>query len=514
MGDFVDFMFSDSWQDYRQGKRIRGLEDELSSVSASLASARSSQRRLNSELSKVRGSLEQRLDRLSAAFDAFVEISDLRVTLGLFDGPARIRHQARELLTGTGSAAEVSDVDAYWLAPALLALRVAVDGVVDTDAIELARARDPQRATVFHLLGTGLLGGRETATAGMLADALPVPAATLPRHQRAVWTLAADGYFGESGRALVCRRGTEFVRALSDDQRASAVEALRKVATADATVDSPPRDLEGIKDTGVALTAAAGLAALRTWVQTALAGSSAQPPEEVDPEVRRAMQLLVDEGSPAELPLLARERELRAVIEGTGSKVSTWDEPAGDTLELLRTDANDTAHPGRRAAAVRACGDLVLAAAERLATTAHVDAPYRLETRMKYGMATITADGPDQESVARLRSRIDAAEKVSPQRRVGAGVAAAVAAVFVVLAVVSGWGWAVVALIAAGVAVQQWYQDAGERRDATANSARMREKLAEQLTSRVDALVEYRARVAAAAPKVDEDLKAVREALH
>jgi hypothetical protein len=513
VNDFVDFMFSDSWQDYRQGRRIRDLEDHISSVNHSLSSARASQRRLHSELSKVRGSLEQRLDRLSAAFDAFVEISDVRMTLGLFDAPARVRHQARQLFAAAGPDGEVSDVDGYWLAPALMALRVAMDGVVDPEAMALARARDGRRAAVFHVLGTGLLGGRSTVTAGSLAEVLRVPGATLSRDQRAMWTLAADGYFGAAGRNLVRRRGAEFVGSLSGEQREAAAERLRTVATADAAVVAPPGELEDLKETGVALTAAAGLAAMRTWVETAVAGGSAEPGEEVDPEVRRAVALLVDEGSAPEVPLLARERELRAVIEGTGAEVSTWDGPAGETVELLEKDAGDAEHPGRRAVAVLAGGDLVVAAAQKLAATARADAPYRVRARTRLGLVTITADGPEEESAARLRSMADEVGRVSASRRAGAVVSAAVAAAFVVLAFVAGWGWVLVALAAAALAVQQWYTDAGLRRDAAANAEAVREKLAREIDGRVTVLTEYRARLAADQSKIEQNLKAIREAL-
>ena len=501
------------WTDYQQNKRLRGLEDDLSSVSASLASARSSQRRLHAELSNVRGSLEQRLNRLSAAFDAFVEISDLRMTLGLFDAQGRVRHQARRLIAATGPDGEVSDVDGYWLAPALSALRVAVDGVVDGDSLSLARARDAQRAAVFHVLGTGLLGGRETVPAGMLAEVLPVPETTTARHQRAVWTLAADGFFGTAGWELVRDRGTEFVRALPDDRRAAAVEALRSIGTAGAQATTLPREFEGLGDLGNALAAAARLSALRAWVEEAVAGFTNEPAAEVDPQVRTALALLVDEGSPVEMPLLARERELRVVIEGSGSDPSTWDNPAGQTVDLLRTDANDAEHPGRRAAAVRACGDLVVTAAERLADVARGAAPDQVQARTRQGMVTITAEGVDQTSVTRLRSRIDQLANVSGQRRIVAGVALATSVFFVGLAIFAGWGWALLAVIGPIVAAYQLRTLTTERRDAAANAAKMHENFATEVETRVATFTEFRADLKKHQPVIEEDLKAIREVL-
>jgi hypothetical protein len=501
------------WTDYEQNKRLRGLEEDLTSVSASLASARSSQRRLHAELSKVRGSLEQRLDRLSKAFDAFVEISDLRVTLGLFDAQGRVRHQARQLIAAAGPAGELSDVDGYWLAPALAALRVAVDGVVDADALSLARARDAERAAVFHVLGTGLLGGRATVPPELLAEVLPVPGTTMPRHQRAVWTLAADGFFGPTGWELVRGRGTEFVRALPADERSAAVDALRALGTAGAQPTALPREFEGLGDVSSALAAAARLAALRTWVEEGLAGFPNEQAAEVDPQVGTALALLVDEGSPVEMPLLARERELRVVIEGSGADPSTWDNPVGRTADSLRTDANDAEHPGRRAAALRGCGDLVLAAAERLADAARADAPDQVQARTRQGVVTITADGVDQASVSRLRSRIDAIANVSGQRRVIAGVALALAVVFVGIAVLAGWGWALVAVGGPIVAAYQWRTDLGERRAAAENAATMRQNFADEIESRVEMFTEFRADLKKRQPAIDEDLKALREVL-
>lgn len=505
---------SDNWYtDYRQNRRIRELGEDLSSVSASLASARSSQRRLHSELSKVRGSLEQRLDRLSSAFDAFVEISDLRVTLGLFDAQGRVRHQARQLLSGAGTDGAVSDVDAYWLAPALVALQVAADGVADTDSLALARARDEHRATVFHVLGTGLLGGRDTVTAAMLAAALPELAASLPRPQRAVWTLAADGFFGEAGWELVRRRGVEFVRALPDDQRTAAIDMLRSQALSRATATPLPGKLDGVADLASALAAANALTALRSWVEESLSGFTNEPAPEVDPAVRHTVDLLIDEGSPVELPLLARERELRAVIESTGGAALTWDAPAGETRTVVAEDANDAEHPGRRAVAVRISGELVLATAERLAATARAEAPSRVQARTRQGQVTITPAGPEQESLAKARSRIDLSARVSNQRRGVTYGAIGVAVVFLVLAIVLGWGWVFVALGALGVAAFQWRADIRDRADAVTSAAAAHEHLAKELDGRIAALAECRTLLLDRQQTIDEDLTALQKAL-
>ncbi len=393
---------SDNWYtDYQQNKRLRGLEEDLSSVSASLASARSSQRRLHAELSKVRGSLEQRLDRLSAAFDAFVEISDLRVTLGLFDAQGRVRHQARQLLAGVGPDGEVSDVDAYWLAPALSALRVAVDGVADT-ADSWSLAQGPRRPAAPRC---STCSAPACSAAGTRCPPRCSPTCCRCRARRCRATSVPCGHSRPTASSArragswCAAAGIEFVRALPDDgagrrgrraARASVTAgAIGGAAAARARRASPtwpPR-----------WRPAAGLSALRTWVDEALAGYTNEPAAEVDPEVRRVLR-----------PAGRRGQRGRAAAAGAGARAARGDRgqrapnrPPGTVRParrstLLRTDAADAEHPGRRAAAVRISGELVVAAAERLAATARTDAPYRVEARTRQGVVTITPDGPDQ----------------------------------------------------------------------------------------------------------------------
>src|SRR5262245_11851731 len=267
-------------------------------MSASLSQARASTSRLKAELSKVSGSLEQRLSRLSAAFDAFVEISDLRVTLGLFDAHGRVRHQAKQLLEGL-SVSDVEDADGYWLAPALVGLRGVADGAVDADALALATARDSLRTKTFQVLLSAHLHGRLPS----FMEVLPEIASPVPNYQRAIWLLAADGFFGPAAwhhcSTLLTGLATE-----------SLVDTIRTMAAPRSAV-AIPKELDGGGDLATALQAAEKLTALRTWVTSTLDAYTGEPASTVDPLVRRSLELLIAEGSPVELPLLARERELR-----------------------------------------------------------------------------------------------------------------------------------------------------------------------------------------------------------
>jgi chaperonin cofactor prefoldin len=501
-------MSDDWWTERQQNKRLAGLEEDLSYVSSALSSARASQNRLKAELSKVQGSLEQRLNRLSAAFDAFVEISDLRVTLGLFDSHGRVRHQAKQLLAGAGLP-ELSDVDGYWLAPALLALSGVADGAVDDEALALASARDPLRTATFHVLLTSVLGGRSTVPS--LAPALPtLPAlpAEVPAYQRAVWLLAADGFFGAEGWELARERCAEFVAGVTDDSLAT---ALREVAVPRAVVQVP-KELDGGGSLATALHAAEKLTVLRTWVTEALDGFTNEPDGVPDELARRTLDLLVDEGSAVELPLLARERELRAVIEGKETAKSTWDSPAGTAVDLLGADLASE-RPNRRALAVRASAPVLLTLAEEFATTARTEAPASLAVRTRHGQVTITPTGPDATSMRKALDLVARSANVESQRKyvaIGAGV---VGVLLVVLAVFAGWGWVFPALIALGVAGYQWFADGKERKNAAEQAEVSRKALVADVDQRVESFAKLRRELQDRQSAVDADLTALRAAL-
>jgi hypothetical protein len=489
----------DWWTDYRQNKRLSGLEEDLGNVSASLSQARASHNRLKAELSKVSGSLEQRLTRLSAAFDAFVEISDLRVTLGLFDAHGRVRHQTKRLLAGE-SVGDVADAEGYWLAPALVAFRGAADGVVDAEALSLAAARDPLRAGAFHVLLAAVLGTRLPAFAG----ALPSVPAEVSGYQRAVWLLAADGFFGPEA----WERCASLLTPVAD---AALADTLRSFATP-RTVAQIPKDLDGGGTMASALQACERLTALRAWVTSTLDGYTGEPAAQADPLVRRTLDLLVAEGSPDELPLLARERELRAVIEGTTAASATWDSPAGAAVALLRSDLS-AEQPDRRALALRASARVALSVAEEYATAARVRPPEELTVRTRYGQVVITPTEADRSSLDKALGTADVVSVAGGARR-GAMIGAfAVALGFVALAVFAGWGWAFVALAAIGVGVYQRVAEVRDgRREAEAKEAR-KEQLRADVANRVEVFAKTRRELLDRQSRVTEDMTALRAAL-
>ncbi len=507
--NWTDSWLTTDWYDRRQNRRIEGLESDLSYVSSSLNSARSSQKRLQAELSKMSGTIEQRITKLSEAFDAFVELSDLRVTLGLFDAQAMVRHQARQLLARTPITGQVSDVEAYWLPPALTVVQVASDGVLDTEALEVAMTRDARRSAVLHVLGTALLGGRETVTAELLAETLPAFEATMPRYHRAVWTLAADGFFGEAGWELARRRGVEFVRGAD---RSKALDALRSIAGRTETV-AVPRELEGANDLASALGAAGRLAALREWVDKGLTGRTNEPATDADPLVSETVTLLVDEGSPVELPLMERERELRKVIEGAGQEPPKWNGPVGETLELLHADLADDTRPDRRVLAVRVCGEHLVAVAEEFAEVARRPAPTRVSARTRFGQVTVSATGAESASLAKAEERVGQTFSADRRHRRSAYIGVGLAVAFVAIAVAAGWGWGILAFGALGGAALAWRMDVDQVRKSASDALHAKAGLHTEVEQRVAAFTKLRTDLTREQSDVDQHLAEIRKLL-
>jgi hypothetical protein len=434
-------MSDDWWTDYRQNRQIRELQGEVEAA-YSYAASRSSA--LQSKLSQVQGTLERRLDRLAKSFDAFVELSDIRMELAVFDRESAVRHRTRRLLMGLARGADdppsldLDDCPGYWLKPAADGLAALVRG--DTEEAEKltneAVQRDEDRTTLFLTLGLAT-AGRYTEAIPWLSRSLPSLGTTVTAVQRRLWIACADGAFGEPGRAHVERRLTE----LLDEMPADAAEnqgGLWRQAVTGRTGNKTvalPRELQGEKRLTEPPAMAARLTALRTRVEQAL-----QPNDSVPAAVSDFVSLLntlVDEGSPEERELVARARELREIIETGGAEQSpAWDAPAGDTLDLLRGDLFERTEPGPRALAAKVGGRWLRAIAESLAERALVAPPSAVDVRLYGHRLRIGADGV--EGLGEAQDEIGRNAAVSPTgERIGMGVAA-LGVVVLVLTILAG----------------------------------------------------------------------------
>jgi hypothetical protein len=497
------------WADWNQNRWIRDLRADLTSVEASLHSARSQHRRLQAELSKVSGSLEQRLSRLSAAFDAFVEISDLRITLNLFDEHARVRHRARQMFGEHPLPGELSDVDGYWLAPALAAAQATVDGLPATDALSLARSRDARRATVFQVLAVVLLGKPEAVDQSLYAEAFTELDTDVAMHQRALWLVAADGL--TVGRHVVLRHAAACVEKMSATDTEAAVSAWLRAVKPDKNVAGDiPSELGMAKDLINAMDACERLSVLRQWV----AGRKATPSGDIAPLVQSTLVSLVDEGSPLELPLLQRERELRKIIEAKSEATPDgWESSVGTMLELLKRDAVDDDHPGRQALAVQISAPHIIAAAERIADQARRPLETQVQLRTSLGTVTISKLGPDEASLNKALVRAAGMGPMPKPRRQIAYTAAAFGVGLVILGIFAGWGWLVPAAVAFAVTWWQLRLDRSDRAAAAEKEKTDRARVRAEVEAGTQRYRELCTELDRSRGRIDDDLRALRESL-
>jgi hypothetical protein len=520
---FTDWLTSDNWQDYRQQRAIRELGDEVSSLSSSLYSQRRESSQLRSELSKLQGSVEMRLDRLMRSFDAFVELSDLRMTLAMFDPPALVRHRTRQVLAAVSQAetpppADVADVPGYWLAPATTALVALLRGEDAAAPLALAAERDEVRTALLVTLAAAV-AGRTDLSARWLPEALgPLPVAEpVTRAVRTLWTEAARGRFGPDGQALLGERLSTLVDGLDPGQERAAAEAWRaRVDALPATVPRPQSIVDPVADAEEALAAGARLAALRELCARPPADPS---PAESDP-LAAILRALVDEGSVEEAPLLRRSAELRAVIEDTEYTAGEqWAAPAGTALESLRADAfQPDGTPLARMA--RAAGARwLLHEAERLAGDAATDPPREATTSIEHLPVRVrTGAAPDPEGMAAVTRKIDSRypEEPTPTKATIALAAAGALLCLSLIAwpspivVIATLGGAGVLIAAAAVRWRREGQQRTDRRDRHAASLVGARERAERATGE---LGDLRDRLGAAAQRATDDLAAVKSSL-
>ena len=141
---------TDDWQWFwaGEGGRDRILRDEVEGLHAQLSSASSQTHRLSSQLATLSGSIESRLNALSAAFDAYVELGDVREELAAYEEPATVRRAVMEAIDALAGGRAATPVDPrgldYWLPYAMNAVIGLVEGRPDPAAHDLARSLSPE----------------------------------------------------------------------------------------------------------------------------------------------------------------------------------------------------------------------------------------------------------------------------------------------------------------------------------------------------------------------------------
>jgi len=414
----------------------RRQNEELDNLAGQLSYQREEAQRLKATLSRVQGGLEQRLGRLATAFDAFVELSDLREELRVFEPAATARRRARRVVLQLRTADTVPDgltppppgdsppeAFGYWLPSALAGLVATVRGEVTTAEAELAAARacDPTRTDLFLCLAL-LLTGRVEQAGDHLGPLLDLPAdRPVTRAQRELWLAAADGRFGETGRTTIADRLVAVMAALPDGTRATQVIAWRSLVEGlpqdGASLPAVRKPVEIPASLVAPIRAANQLAALAGWyarrgegpaaTSTRAEAEGTEPTDSPPDPLASLLEELVDEGAPDEQALLKRVAELRRVIQGEGggtpSPPTPWHGSVEPAHALLLADAG-SGSAGRRTVALRAATPLLAAVADDLLAAARQAPPEQVDVaigrrRVRYGPA-----GPDAASVAEVQA--------------------------------------------------------------------------------------------------------------
>jgi hypothetical protein len=502
------------WYDRRQRQQIEDLD-------AAISGAYAQSSRLRSRLSAIEGSLSAKVDRIAAAFDAFVELSDIRAELMVYSKPAVVRHAVRELIgqLSAGSTVvppDLPEVPGYWLVPATHALyaQLTDDDATAARHIEQATELDGPR-TRYFLTAALRLAGPVDLSAVQLAALLPAPGAPVTRSARAMWRATAAGAFGAPGTALLVsalvsalgrpdadpapvvpepRSGNDGEAARPDSAREAArsgpaAEAAQTGSAGEAARSGPAGEMARPDRLPAWLTAIGGSGNSAGSVASALAGlakrctpAADEPTEAADPAepLREILAALIDEGHEPERPLLRRAEKLRSLVESglPRPEFEPWDEPVGSVDELVRHDIFGSDAGPLRAPAVRAALPWLTHAADTM--VAGVSAPPRARTaRIRGREVTVTASGADATVLDQLRTESDASHQTSSTRLIAGLVVGAVASntLVIVLGVLA-------LVVGAGVAVSGWRSNAEAKRYAEMD----RDALERSIQSQVETL--------------------------
>ncbi|TDW14256.1 hypothetical protein [Kribbella kalugense] len=495
------------WAERRQNEQLDLLNEEMSS-------ARQATSRLQSQLSQLQGGLQERVNRLSTAFDAFVELSDLRYEMTGFVEAAELRRYATRVLTAMASGTELppacEPVPQYWLGPATEAL---IASGQDSPALGTAMALDERRTSIFLTLALAALGQRHQVRSEWLDVAFGVPAAdgTVTRVQRVLWATAARGGFGADGLALVVKR----LQSVTPPTGGWLADLEKR---GDGSRAAGPR-FEAIAEQEKARTR---LTRIHNAVEAIATNTEAREPAtaltaDVSTQDSPAalLRLLISEGSEPEHESLARVAVLRAQITGSDeSAAQTLEDSVGTVEKLLTDDLTQTADPHLAAAVLRVIGPSVLPAVEDLAQVAGRPSP--LEVSVESGVHTVTVrpDGPDQLELNNVRSLINGpAGKVTRGKLAVPAVLAGVGAVVAI-----GLGFVHPLWIAAGLVLvaiggfQYWNLRVAGTHDKTTAANRIA-NLNEDCSTAAAQLAEYAKASESRQASITADLSTIRQHL-
>lgn len=409
MTDWDWFLSSEAGRDRILRGEIEGLQQRASSANAQSA-------RLSSQLTQLQGSMETRLKALSAAFDAYVELGDVREQLDGCPDTSAVRRDAVlaiDVLSRGGVPDPVEDrgVD-YWLAPAVNTVIALVGGGADPATERRAVALSPD-AELFVVAAAGALGAG-LSVADRVAPLLTCDGSLVAR-QVVLFSAVLAGVYGPRldavhpvWRSALDQSGevwADWVRASS--RTVTAIESLRwlsvhlDLALPPLGTDSPPPlDGAAAKDKPVAA------------AELHLVGESRDPadPAVVDPRtgLRAVVVELVGQGIGDEAALLSRSRALRAKIEDpTAPDAETVEVPHRPVTDVVQEALLDpSVGPDLRRELVGWVAPGLVAATRQLGVAAQELAAVEVRVNTEGGILAVGPEGPDPQRLARAETTI------------------------------------------------------------------------------------------------------------
>ena len=528
---------SDWWTERKQNQQLSNLESEMSYARQEASS-------LRSQLSRIQGSLQSRVDSMSRAFDAFVELSDLRHETAGFVAAAELRRYATRVLSAMASGTElpepVAPVARYWLSPATQALISLHAATPDEQAISAAMELDQRRTSIYLSLALAVLGQRHQVQNEWLDVAFGVPAAdgTLTRVQRVLWTTAARGGFGADGLELVVKRlqsaaspdggwlsrleirgsssRSNGPRLKATEEQDEAAYRLSRIRNAVETILGNTEAREPDPDLNYPETRKTDSTPDDTKSSRRGAKASAEAEKEPEDSAAAMLRLLISEGSEPERETLARIAVLRARVSGAAeSEAQTLDDSAGTVDALLTEDLGLSSDPHLSTAALRVVGPLVLPAVETVARTAELPAPSEVSIESGVHTITVRADGPDQLELGKATSSLTASAGVTTtgQRATPIALLVGGAVVAIGLGLLLHWFWIVVGLVVMAFGLNSYVKLRGAVNADKTRAAGEVTNLNERCATTATALATYLNNTDARKAAIAEDLATIRHQL-
>lgn len=481
--------------------RDRMLRDEVESLSYQASAASSRAARMQSQLAKLQGSLESRLNALSQAFDDYVELGDVREQLAGYPDTSAIRRDVMGVIDQLSQGLPATPVDPrgldYWLPYATNAVIEIVAGAgapAGEDPSAAGPAASGPEAGLFVVAAVGALGHGER-----VADRLPqllITDGVLTGPQAVLFDAAVAGVFGPALDPLEPAFGPIL-------QRTDPAAWRAWIAEASGTTNEDQMLAwlrQQLTEPGPSNTSPADAAAQQPKNQQAngrrASGRPAtgeEPEQDVAPDPRTALRQLVSSmigsGYGAEGALLARARELRWQIEHPGQQrpESEQGPAAVDALDRLghHLQTLPAGSPAHRTL-VRWLAPGLLTAIDPLAA-APSQAPAAIALRTHYGQLEVTAAGPDSNRLQQILTNVELSGVVPPGRLYGYGIAAGVLAVLALVLALTGQPVvAVLAIIAAVVCGVLCLLQLRARQEAAEASRVAREQVNQQVAEGVD----------------------------